>query len=102
MEEFISKMIFTDDRVLEILQTVTQKYIILTEQEIEKWNEDSLEFYINQKEQSNDIRGNYLRDKAKQLIASLSLRFGPTFEKFCGMIVGELQTPEMKDESIPS
>jgi hypothetical protein len=44
---------------------LTQSYIILTQEEIEKWKDDSLDFYISQKEESNEVRGNYLRDKAK-------------------------------------
>ena len=33
-----------------------------------------------------------MRNKAKSLVAAISLRFGSIFEKFCGIIVNELQT----------
>jgi len=42
--------IFTASRVLQLLQSVAQKYLILTPDEIQKWQDDSLEFFINQKE----------------------------------------------------
>ena len=64
VEEFVSKTVFTQERVNEMLQTITEKYLILTIQEIEKWKENSLEFYLNQKEFANDISGNYLREKS--------------------------------------
>jgi hypothetical protein len=82
------------------LQTLTQSYIILTAKEVEKWQDDSLDFFLNQKEESNEVSGNFLRNKAKALIAAISLRFGSTFEKFCGIIVNEF--PSMKEGDIQS
>ena len=52
-----------------MLQEITHRYIIFSQHEIEKWNENSLEFYMDQKEQKNEMRGNFLREKAKSLIA---------------------------------
>ena len=34
---------------------------------------------MNQKEQKNEIIGNFLREKTKALIAQITLRFGPIF-----------------------
>jgi len=48
------------------------------------------------------MRGNFIRDKAKELIAAITMRFGPAFEKFCTLAVSELQKPEIKDGSIES
>lgn len=95
VEAFISENLFTQARVTEMLQTITEKYLILTPQEIEKWKESSLEFYINQKEQANDVSGNYLREKCQLLIASIELRFGAHFNQFCEQLGAELQKPEL-------
>ena len=57
---------------------------------------------MNQKEQANDIRGNFLRNKAKDLIGGLSFRYSPSFEKFCTNVVGELQSEELKNGSMDS
>jgi hypothetical protein len=83
LESHLNEHIFTEQKVFQFLQEITQKFLILTPDEIQKWQDDSLEFFINQKEQANDVRGNFLRDKSKQLIAAISLRYGSSFEKFC-------------------
>ena len=87
---------------MQLLQSIAQKFLILTPDEIQKWQDDSLEFFINQKEQANDIRGNFLRDKSNDLIAALGLRYGPMFEEFCTKIVGELQNEELKSSHVDS
>ena len=66
---------------------MTQKFIILTDLEIQKWNEDSLDFFMNQKELKNDIIGNFLREKTKALIAQITLRFNSIFQGFCKQIM---------------
>ena len=70
-----------------MLQSMTQKFIILTDLEIQKWNEDSLDFFMNQKELKNDIIGNFLREKTKALIAQITLRFNSIFQGFCKQIM---------------
>ena len=90
LENHLNAEIFTAARISQLLQSVAQKFLILTPDEIQKWQDDSLEFFINQKEQANDIRGNFLRDKSNDLIAALGLRYGSIFEEFCTKIVGEL------------
>ena len=102
LESHLHAEIFTASRVLQLLQSVAQKFLILTPDEIQKWQDDSLEFFINQKEQANDIRGNFLRDKSNDLIAALGLRYGSMFEEFCTKIVGELQTEELKSSHVDS
>jgi len=47
LEKFIASSIFTSERVVDMLNTLTQNYIVLTRQEVELWEQDSLEFYIN-------------------------------------------------------
>lgn len=97
LEKLVSEQIFTEVRTMEILQSITESYVILTSEEIEKWKEDSLGFYQSQKDNSNEVIGNFLRGKSKALLAQICLRFGKVFEQFCGMVVGELVKPEMKD-----
>ena len=48
------------------------------------------------------MKGNFLREKARGLIAQISFRFGPTFEKFCQTIIGELQSESLKSGSVDS
>lgn len=35
---------------------------------------------------SNEVKGNFLREKAKYLIAALRLRFDSYFEEFCTLL----------------
>jgi hypothetical protein len=62
---------------------IVTEYLVLTNEEIEMWREDSLKFFLHMKLDSNEIKGNFLRDKAKALIAGIQLRFGPHFDSFC-------------------
>jgi hypothetical protein len=39
---------------------------------------------------SNEVKGNYLRDKAKSLIAGIQLRFSQYLETFCTFIIAQL------------
>ena len=48
------------------------------------------------------MKGNFLREKARGLIAQISFRFGPTFEKFCQTIIGELQSDSLNSGSVDS
>jgi len=59
-----------------------QRFVILTQKEIEQWNEDSMQFFLNQKEWGNDVKGNYLRERAENLISNISLRYDPFFRSF--------------------
>lgn len=49
-ESHLNAEIFTASRVSQLLESVVHKFLILTPDEIQKWRDDSLEFYINQKE----------------------------------------------------
>lgn len=55
---------------------------------------------MNQKEQANDYKGNFLRNKACRLIADITLRYATAFEQFCGMIVQQLDQEEIKSENL--
>jgi len=44
------------------------------------------------KYQSNEIKGNFLREKAKNLIAGIQLRFGPHFDSFCAFLIQQLSS----------
>jgi len=63
----------------------------LTPEEIDLWKNESLKYFLHMKNTSNEIKGNYLREKAKNLIASIRLRFDPLFEEFCGILHKELE-----------
>lgn len=82
-EKYLEENVFTEGKTLQLLKTLTETYIMLTKEEIEQWRDEPLQFYSSQKEQANDVKGNYLREKAQQLVASISLRFGQHFEAFC-------------------
>ena len=69
LEEFVTQQIFDTEKVFGMLSDITHRYIIFSENEIEKWNENSLEFYMDQKEQKNEMKGNFLREKAREMIA---------------------------------
>jgi hypothetical protein len=47
-----------------MLSSIASKFVILTAQELDLLREDELKFYIQQKDLSNETRGNFLRDKA--------------------------------------
>ena len=81
---------FTEYTVIELLKFCTTKYLPLTSDEIAQWKEDSLEHFISQKEQSNTIKGNYLRNRAMRLIAAIDLRFSAYFQTFCQQTMQEL------------
>ena len=57
-------------------------------------------FFLNQKEWGNDVKGNYLRERAENLVVSINLRYGEVFRSFCDEIAGELQKPEISAGSI--
>lgn len=54
-------------------------YLVLTDEEIALWKEDPFEFFIATKEASNQVKGNFLREKALRLIAAIELRFTQFF-----------------------
>ena len=76
--------------------------MVLTQDEIDKWNSSSLEFFIHQKELSNELKGNYLREKSKSLIAQISLRYPQIFDSFSTMIFAELSKEEYNSSDIPT
>ena len=62
-----------------MLSVVTVNYLVYSEEEIEQWKNDSLEFYLSMKEQSNETKGNYLRDRSERFLAAVELRFTKVF-----------------------
>jgi hypothetical protein len=94
--------VFNENRVFAMLQEMAHRYIIFSDNEIQKWNENSLEFFMDQKEGKNEMRGNYLREKARILIAQISYRFGAVFENFCKSIIQELQSEDLSSGSVDS
>ena len=45
---------------------------------------------MHMKLESNEIKGNFLREKSKNLIAGTQLRFGAYFEQFCAFLIDQL------------
>lgn len=66
-----------------MLSVATVNYLIYSEEEIEQWKADSLEFYIGMKEQSNVTKGNFLRAKTYDLIGAIDFQFSEIFKEFC-------------------
>jgi hypothetical protein len=89
-ESYLEKTFFTKERIHHILRVILTKYLTITREEVTHWEKDSLQFFLYLKENSNEIRGNFLREKAKSLIAGIQLRFGGHFDSFCAIIIGEL------------
>jgi len=90
VEKFCEEVVFTKEKIHQIFLALTRKYLVYTEEEIESWKEDSLKFYLDAKNQSNERKGNYLREKAIRLIEAISLRLDPQFEAFCTFVGQEL------------
>ncbi len=96
-EDYLEKTFFTVDRIHHIITVIVRCYLGLTREELQLWQEDSLKFFLHMKYQSNEVKGNYLREKARSLIAGIQLRFGPHFDSFCAKVIQELtalQSPE--------
>eukprot|EP00354_Favella_ehrenbergii_P006046 CAMPEP_0170478002 /NCGR_PEP_ID=MMETSP0123-20130129/19140_1 /TAXON_ID=182087 /ORGANISM="Favella ehrenbergii, Strain Fehren 1" /LENGTH=49 /DNA_ID=CAMNT_0010750051 /DNA_START=694 /DNA_END=843 /DNA_ORIENTATION=+ len=49
---------------MKIYQALTRKYLVYTNEEVESWMEDPLKFYLDAKNESNECKGNFLREKA--------------------------------------
>lgn len=65
-----------------MLKSLVENFILFTREEVELWRENSLKFYLILKNESNEVKGNYLREKSKSLIASIRLRFEDNFTEF--------------------
>ncbi len=53
------------------MKVVVTEYVLITNEELAMWQEDSLKFFLHMKLQSNEVKGNFLREKAKGLIAGI-------------------------------
>ena len=100
LEAFMEQEIFTPPRINQILTKLVQKYIVLSQKELEQWDQDSMGFFLNKKEWGNDVKGNYLRERAENLVVSINLRYGEVFSAFCDEIAAELQKPEISAGSV--
>ena len=90
VEKYVEEVIFSKDKTHMIFLALTRKYLVYTEEEIDAWNTDSLKFYLEAKNESNEKKGNYLRDKALRLFAGTELRLSNQFEDFCTFVSGEI------------
>lgn len=69
-----------------MLKSIITKFLVYTREELDLWQTDSLKFFLHMKFLSNEVKGNFLREKAKGLIAALRLRLDPIFEQFCAYL----------------
>lgn len=76
---------------MKILTGLTTNYLKLTNEEIENWKIDPLNFYLDQLEESNEVKGNFLREKAMRVIAGIQLHLEPHFDKFCNLALPDLK-----------
>lgn len=90
IENYLEQNFFLKERILNMFKVCVTKYIVLTSEEIDLWKEDSLKYFLHMKYLSNEVKGNFLREKAKGLIAAIRLRFEPMFDEFCGLLNSEL------------
>ena len=68
---------------------------------MQHWKDDSLKFFIDMKEESNEVKGNYLRQKALRLIAAIELRLRDLFNEFTAGILEEMiiyNATDLKDQ----
>ena len=70
-EDYLENTFFTGERIQHILTVIVTKYLILTKEEIELWRDESLKFFLYMKYQSNEVKGNLLRERSKNLIAGI-------------------------------
>ena len=69
-ERFAESVLFTAENTMQIFTALTRKYLVYTTEEISTWKEDSLKFYLDAKNESNETKGNFLREKARRLLAN--------------------------------
>ena len=63
-ERLCESVLFTQANTLKIYSALTRKYLVYTTEEIEQWTQDSLKFFLDAKNESNECKGNFLREKA--------------------------------------
>lgn len=69
------------------LSKLTKSYLALTQEEIELCQSSPLQFYISQKDATNEVKGNQLREKAKEMMAGINFRMPQHFKKFFELFV---------------
>ena len=89
-ERFCETVLFTRENTMQIYQALTRKYLVYTTEEIEAWMEDPLKFFLDAKNESNECKGNFLREKAQRLLAGTQLHLDAHFTEFCGQVASEL------------
>ena len=89
-EKFCEEVLFTQANTLKIFTALTRKYLVYTKEEIESWQEDPLKFYLDAKNESNESKGNFLREKAQRLLAGTQLHLDQHFATFCQSVGQEL------------
>ena len=82
-ERLCETVLFSQENTMKIFSALTRKYLVYTTEEINLWTEDSLKFYLDAKNESNECKGNFLREKAQRLLAATQLRLDAHFNAFC-------------------
>ncbi|CDW75637.1 UNKNOWN [Stylonychia lemnae] len=91
-EEYLEKQFFTPQTLNHIMRALILNYLKLTNEELDLWKDDSLKFFLHMKYLSNEVKGNLLREKAKNLLAGIQLRFGEQLDLFCQELVQQYKS----------
>ena len=91
-EQFVETVLFSQANTIKMFSALTRKYLVYTSEEIEQWQEDPLKFFLDAKNESNECKGNFLREKALRFLAGTQLHLDEHFTEFCSQIATELMT----------
>lgn len=100
IDEFIRVKIFTQDQVIKMMTFILQRFLVLTHQELLLLDEDQLKFYNEQKNQSSETKGNFLRDKATSFVASLQSSFKQQTVSFFSQLINDVKAEAYSGEGI--
>jgi len=89
-EKFCESVLFSQENTFKIFTALTRKYLVYTSEEVESWQTDPLKFYLDAKNESNECKGNFLREKAQRLLAGTQLHLDDHFTAFCAQVATEL------------
>ena len=74
MEKWLLEHIFTQATVYDLLDQISQRFLSITQPEIELMARNPLDYFIYCFDESNLVPGNYVREQSRNLIGYLRLR----------------------------
>lgn len=83
-----------------MLKCILQRFLVLTQPELQLLDEDQLKFYNEQKNQSSETKGNFLRDKATSFVASVLSSFKQQTVTFFNELINDLKADVYSGEDI--